>query len=130
MSETISTAMPPEAPKEPTAEEKRVAALKDKQAATLKLAQELNEKTQARVKELKQFEGKTFVRKDGKFPNQRITVIRYAGIATLNGGVLAHLFEVEAKNPGAIWTPPATAFLEEHEVIEETAAETIPQAPI
>jgi len=103
-------------PAQTTADDKRKAEL----AENLRLAEEANKKTQARIAELKTFEGKTFRRKDGVNPNQTIKIVRYEGIGTLQGGILAHLFRVESKNPGAIWTPPATQFLDEHEEIQQS----------
>ena len=78
----------------------------------------------ARVADLKKFEGKTFVPKNlnPRFPNQRITVLSYAGIGKLSSGESAHLFKVESKSPGNIWTPPATKFLEEHDEVKVQSA--------
>ena len=73
-------------------------------------------KIDARVTELKSYEGKTFkpINPNPKFPNQTIKILKYEGVGTLTGGVTAHLFRAESKNPGLIWTPPASKFLEEH----------------
>ena len=67
---------------------------------------------QARIAELKTYEGKTFKRKDGTGP-QSVTIVKYAGIG-VRDGVSSHAFLVESKNPGARWTPQATQFLAEH----------------
>ena len=74
-------------------------------------------KIEARITELKQSEGKWYVRKDGKgLPTK---VIKYAGIF-VKDGVGFYTFAVET--PGhASWNAPATDFLAAH---IETAAPT------
>lgn len=112
--------------KTPTPEE--IAAEK---AATDKLAREaaakaLADKIAARIAELKTFEGKTFVRNDGK--GLPITVIKYAGIFSWPTGGTYYAFTVEI--PGhARWNPSATDFLNEHHVIEVPAKIEINSEP-
>jgi len=76
-------------------------------------------KIDTRIAELKGYEGKTFkpINPLPQFKNQTIKILKYEGVGTLVGGVTAHLFRAESKNPGLIWTPPASKFLEEHEEI-------------
>ena len=97
--------------------------LTDEQKAAIAASQA---KTAARVAELKTYEGKTFKLKGDTGPTT-YRVLRYAGIGIKNG-ISAHTFEVERKNPGAIWTPAATQFLAEHEEI--TATETKPSQEV
>lgn len=66
-----------------------------------------------RIEELKACEGKFYRPKAGGKTYSK--VLRYDGVGTLAGGVQAHLFRVEQWNPGLIWTPQATKFLEENE---------------
>jgi hypothetical protein len=54
---------------------------------------------------------------DKRFPNKTVKVLSYVGVGRLGSGELAHLMRVESKNPGSIWMPPATKFLEEHSEI-------------
>jgi len=68
----------------------------------------------ARVAELKKFEGKTFARNDGK--GLPVKVEKYAGICVI-GGVATYMFVVEIKGH-AVWNEPATAFLENYHVVE------------
>ena len=98
---------------------------KKQREAAIAQAQEANAKIQARAEELKTFVGKSFKRKDGMNPHQIITVIGYGGIGTLASGQLAHLFKVEARNPGAAWSLPATVFLGEHEEIAIESKPTV-----
>ena len=88
---------------------------------------ENRDKLEARIAELKTYEGKTFIKKgsDGK---TTFKVLRYEGIAVIRGGVQAHLFRVESRNPGSIWTPVASEFLNDYEEIqvpEQTATPEI-----
>lgn len=94
--------------------------LKKMQSDALEKAKEQQAKIDARIKELKTYEGKTFEPNvpNPRFPNQTIKILKYEGVGTLAGGIMTHLFRVESKNPGAIWTPPATKFLEEHHEVE------------
>lgn len=92
----------------------------DERIANAKAAQGL---LNARIAELKTCEGKTYIRK-GSDGSQTIKVIRYEGIGNLANGQKAHLFRVEKKNPGSVWTPPATQFLEEHEEVPTPVTQT------
>lgn len=99
-------------------------ALQEKNIADAKAAQE---KVAARIRDLKNYEGKTFI-ENGTDGRTTFKVIRYEGIGKLANGDMAHLFRVERFNPGAIYTPPATQFLAEHTEIEvklETQKEII-----
>ena len=96
------------------AEQTQIEKAKASQDEALAKAQEAQNKINARIEELKQYVGKTFKRKDGTYPHQTIKILRYEGLGTLAGGVIAYLYRVESKNPGGVWTPPATKFLEEH----------------
>ncbi len=80
----------------------------------------IQEATEARAKELREFEGKFFSPNESnpRFPNQVIKVLNYAGVGAVGGGVSAHFFRVESFNPGKIWRPAATQFLAEHHEIE------------
>jgi hypothetical protein len=80
-------------------------------------------KIAARVEELKAYAGKTFKRKGDTGPTT-FKVLAYAGVGIKDGREF-HTFQVERKNPSALWTPPATQFLEDHEEItpNETATE-------
>lgn len=109
--------------KELTAAEKAKAS----QIESMKIAEEANKKIAARIVELKKFEGKTFV-KNVNPGASTFKIIRYEGIGKNSAGVMSHLYRVEGKNPGIIWTPAATQFLEEHHEIEpktETQNEVI-----
>lgn len=92
----------------------------DERIAAAKVAQEA---LSARISELKACEGKTYIRK-GSDGRSTIKVIRYEGVGALVNGQKAHLFRVEQSNPGKIWTPPATKFLEEHEEYSEPVTQT------
>lgn len=85
-------------------------------------AKEKADKIAARVEELKSFTGKVFKRKGDTSPTT-YTILEYAGIGVKDGQEY-HTFRVERKHPGAIWTPPATKFLEDHEEVSapESAA--------
>lgn len=86
----------------------------EKQAAQAKL--------NARTAELKQCVGKMYRQKaGGDRPGATFKVLGYLGVKQLADGSLAHIFKVERFNPGAIYTPPASKFLEQHE--ELTAKE-------
>ena len=87
-------------------------------------AKSIADKIAARVVELKTYEGKTFKPKNPhvQFPKQTIKVERYAGVS--NG---VYLFQVESKNPGSRWTPPATKFLDEHEEVAIKPKTTSPE---
>lgn len=115
--ESLSTENPAQ-----VALDKRIQELK----GAMQNASEMNAKTKARADELKKLIGKSYVRKDGTMPNQVHTIIDYGGIALVRQGRLngfpAHIFKVEAKNPGLIWTPVAKEFLEDFE--ETEAAQT------
>lgn len=127
MNEEIEKNVPePEAVevKEPTAQDIKYANQKlinEARAAAQK-------KLSGRVAELKGFEGKTFRIKNpsDKFNSQVVTVLRYAGVASVDptgksdprNVVSAHMFEVESFNPNARWTPIASKFLEDYEQIK------------
>jgi hypothetical protein len=87
---------------------------------------EQKEKLQARIDELKSFEGKTFIKKgsDGK---TTFVVLKYEGIGTIRNGVQAHLFRVESRNPGSIWTPVASEFLNDYEEVQVTEQTATPE---
>jgi len=106
----------------PTAAEIQKAA----RAEAFAKATEARQKLEARIAELKTCEGKTFIKKgsDGK---TTFNVLKYEGIGTIRGGVQAHLLRVESRNPGSIWTPVASEFLNDYEEIEvkETATTEI-----
>ena len=109
MSDPIST--PPKTPEQVAADAERQ-----------KRADAIN----ARVAELKKFEGKTFARNDGK--GLPIKVKRYAGIFQNSDGVMVFTFAVESKGHAA-WNAPATDFLANHHEIEpatEAAANDFP----
>ena len=80
----------------------------------------IQESTEARAKELREFEGKFFAPNvtNSRFPNQVIKVLNYAGVGVSGNGVSAHFFRVESFNPGKIWRPPATQFLADHHEVE------------
>lgn len=78
---------------------------------------EAQKKLQDRIAELKACEGKTYIRK-GSDGATTFKVLRYEGVGKLVSGQQAHLFRVERFNPGLIFTPPATQFLEEHEEVK------------
>ncbi len=77
-----------------------------------------NKQLEARIAELKTYEGKTFIKKnsDGK---QAFKVIRYDGIHSIRGGIRAHVFLVEASGPGGYpWRPVAAEFLNDYEEVQ------------
>ena len=71
-------------------------------------------KINARIEELKSYEGKTFVRNDGA--GLPVKVLKYAGMF-LKEGRMIYTFLAEI-NGHAVWNPPATDFLENYHVIE------------
>lgn len=78
------------------------------------------EKRAARVKVLKSYAGKSFVKKGN--PKGEVTkVLDYAGVHTRDGLQFDCFL---AEKPGCRWTPPATKFLEEHEEISIIKTET------
>jgi len=86
----------------------------------LQQRKEREAKINARIEELKTFEGKTFVRNDGT--GLPVIVKKYAGMF-LKEGRMIYTFEVET--PGhAAWKPSATDFLAEYHVIESAATAT------
>jgi hypothetical protein len=68
------------------------------------------------VKKYESLGGLLFRRKDGK--GLTVKVNKYCGIHIVQGGIRAHLIEVEATGQ-ARWTPIASKFLEEYEQIEK-----------
>lgn len=76
------------------------------------------EKINARIAELKTYEGKYFMRKDGV--GLPIKVEKYAGIF-IKDGVATYTFTVETTGH-ARWNPSATDFLAEHDEIKAPAA--------
>ena len=83
-------------------------------------------KIEARIAELKQSEGKWYVRKDGKgLPTK---VVKYAGIF-IKDGVGIYTFAVET--PGhASWNAPATDFLAAHNETSAPASTATADEPI
>jgi hypothetical protein len=77
-------------------------------------------KINARIAELKTYEGKTFVRNDGK--GLPIIVKKYAGIF-VSGGQSAYVFAVESSGHAA-WHAAATDFLENHTAVEAEQLKT------
>ncbi len=73
----------------------------------------------AKIAELRQFEGKTFERNDGK--GLPIKVVRYAGIFQDANRAMVYTFSVETKGHAA-WNAPASEFLANHHVVETTEA--------
>jgi hypothetical protein len=78
----------------------------------------------ARIEDLKSYEGKWFARNDGS--GHPIQVLKYAGIAVKDGQAE---YTFLAETLYARWTPPATKFLEEHHVIAAPATATINSEP-
>lgn len=90
------------------------------QAAERKAAQDAaNAEMKATVDKYTALAGKSFT-KDGK---EIVTIVRYAGVHTIHGGVRAHLLEVEVKGIRA-WTPVASKFLEEYTEVKTTETAT------
>ena len=77
-------------------------------------------KINARIEELKQCEGKTFIANDGS--GLPVTVLKYAGIY-IKDGVGIYTFSVES-NGHAKWNAPATEFLANYRAIETPKTET------
>ena len=86
----------------------------------------MNEKITNRIAELKAYEGKSFIRKaDPK--GLVFTVLKYDGVK-VKDGVSAHTFLVEGKDMR--WTPIASKFLEEYELVEVPAKTATSEEPI
>jgi hypothetical protein len=77
-------------------------------------------KINARIDELKQCEGKTFVRNDGT--GLPVKVLKYAGIY-IKDGVGIYTFSVESSGH-AKWNAPATEFLANYRAIDTAKTET------
>jgi hypothetical protein len=90
------------------------------EADKLAKRKEREAKINARIEELKSFEGKTFARNDGT--GLPVKVLKYAGMFLKEGRMI---YTFEAETPGhAAWKPSATDFLAEYHVIETAATET------
>ena len=79
------------------------------------------EEIQAKIAELKTFEGKYFQLKNAG-NSTLVKVIKYDGVK-VKAGIQSHTFVVESF--GARWTPAATQFLEDYEVVESPEEKTI-----
>jgi len=140
MSDIVEPPKSVEAPKEPTAEEKRTTDLKARQDAEAAKAKAIRDATEARALLLKANEGKWFkpVKADPKFPNKLVQVIAYGGVKKVFIGELkpetatdVHIYIVESIHPSARWTPPAYQFLLDYEPTDAPAeAASEPQPPL
>ena len=86
----------------------------------MKVPVETGEKLQARIKELKACEGKTYRPKfvNPLDPHVRMKVAQYNGVGKLQDGEMAHLFLLESKT-NWMGTVDALRFLKEHEEVFE-----------
>ena len=96
------------------------------EAASSDLQAKINE----RIEELKLSIGKTYRRKDGMGHPVKIT--GYGGVLIhqeVRGGkhaaIQSHVFKTDS-----MWTPPATKFLEEYEVVASVETETKNNQPV
>ncbi len=98
----------------------------EEQIANQKAAQE---KLAARIAELQACVGKTYKPKnaDPRHPNKTVKILKYNGVGRNASGQSMHLFSAESSNPGAMWTPPATEFLNTHEEVEPKPETATPE---